>query len=65
MASRRLSKRRPIKLDESLYRRLRRWKGRNLLNASVPMAIEAFCGRRYFNTWFRMKLALGGRRVRK
>lgn len=57
--------RRVTKLPSSIVRRLRRWRGRNLTNAAVPMAIQAFSGRDYFNTWLRLKLALQGGRGRK
>jgi hypothetical protein len=43
-----------------------RWRGRNLLNASVPAALEAFSGRPFFATWFRLKTGIATvRRSRK
>lgn len=65
MATRRLtSVRRPLKL--AIDRRVAcRWKGRNVFNASVPIAIEAVSRRSFFNTWFRIKAAIGRRRGRK
>lgn len=60
-----MATRRVTKLPSINARLRRRWHGRNLTNAAVPMAIQAFSGRDYFNTWFRLKLALQGRRVRK
>lgn len=62
MAIRRLSKARRWAFP--LRQVAARWRGRDVLNAAVPIAIERFSGRPFFDTWVSIKLGLR-RRGRK